>query len=150
MGACTCQDSSPALLAAAKLAPGGCASLKDHQGAWIHRDPYNNGECPWLQMFCVSVCTKRVRTHHAHQAKRCSSDARATPCPPRLRRVPRAPCPLRRATGRLLMCDQGPFLYATRSLATIKASPQLAMHLGDQIAPVNCSTLGFTVMSVAA
>ena len=47
------------------------------------------------------------------------------------------------------MCDQGPFLYATRSLATIKASPQLAMHFGDQIAPVNCSTLGFTVMSVS-
>ena len=34
---------------------------------------------------------------------------------------------------RRLMCDEGPFVVAVRSLATLKSSPQLAMHLGDQI-----------------
>ena len=45
-----------------------------------------------------------------------------------------------------MICDQGPFTYATRALSVLKASPQLAMHYRDQIAPVNCSTLGFPVI----
>ena len=45
-----------------------------------------------------------------------------------------------------MICDQGPFTYATRALQVLKASPQLAMHYRDQIAPVNCSVLGFPVI----
>jgi hypothetical protein len=42
-----------------------------------------------------------------------------------------------------MMCDEGPFVLATRTLQTLKASPQLAMHLGDQIAPVSCMEQGY-------
>jgi hypothetical protein len=44
-----------------------------------------------------------------------------------------------------LMCDEGPFLYNARTLATLKGSPQLAMHPTDTIAPVGCAALGFGV-----
>ncbi len=43
-----------------------------------------------------------------------------------------------------MLCDQGPFILATRSLSVLKSSPQLAMHLHDQIAPVPCSDRGYT------
>jgi len=48
------------------------------------------------------------------------------------------------ANGDLLVCDQGPFVFNTWTLATLKGSPQLAMHFRDQIAPVPCSELGFS------
>eukprot|EP00812_Abedinium_dasypus_P010231 NODE_3861_length_735_cov_180.044118.p1 GENE.NODE_3861_length_735_cov_180.044118~~NODE_3861_length_735_cov_180.044118.p1 ORF type:complete len:206 (-),score=16.21 NODE_3861_length_735_cov_180.044118:101-673(-) len=47
------------------------------------------------------------------------------------------------ANGDLMMCLQGPFVFHIRALATLKSSPQLAMHFHDQIAPVPCATLGY-------
>lgn len=41
-----------------------------------------------------------------------------------------------------LMCDQGPFVFATRALATLKSSPQLPMHFRDQISPLGCAKMG--------
>lgn len=45
--------------------------------------------------------------------------------------------------GKGLVCYEGPVITATRSLAVLKASPLLPMHLNDQIAPVHCRDLGF-------
>ena len=45
--------------------------------------------------------------------------------------------------GHTLMCDEGPFVFATRALSVLKSSPQLPMHYRDQIAPVSCTQLGF-------
>ena len=47
--------------------------------------------------------------------------------------------------GHMLMCDEGPFVFATRALSVLKASPQLAMHMRDQISPLGCPKLGFPV-----
>lgn len=49
-------------------------------------------------------------------------------------------------SGKMLVCDQGPFEYAARALATLKSSPLLPMHKFDQIAPVGCAALGFPLM----
>lgn len=49
-------------------------------------------------------------------------------------------------SGKTLVCDQGPFEYAMRALATLKSSPLLPMHKGDQIAPVSCAAQGFPLM----
>jgi hypothetical protein len=45
-----------------------------------------------------------------------------------------------------MMCDEGPFVLATRSLQVLKGSPQLAMHFADQIAPISCTDQGFPVL----
>ena len=42
-----------------------------------------------------------------------------------------------------LICDEGPFVFATRALAVLKSSPQLPMHFRDQISPLGCPALGF-------
>ena len=42
-----------------------------------------------------------------------------------------------------ITCDQGPFIVVARSLAVLKSSPQLAMHLHDQAAPISCAEQGF-------
>ena len=53
--------------------------------------------------------------------------------------------------NRQLMCDEGPFVRAVRSLSVIKSSPQLAMHFHDNIATTTsgkigscCASLNFT------
>jgi len=45
-----------------------------------------------------------------------------------------------------MICDEGPFVLATRSLQVLKGSPQLAMHLTDQIAPISCVDQGFPML----
>ena len=45
-----------------------------------------------------------------------------------------------------MMCDEGPFVLATRSLSVLKSSPQLAMHLQDQIAPIPCRAQGYPTL----
>merc|ERR1712039_618308 len=45
--------------------------------------------------------------------------------------------------GHAVICDEGPFVYATRALSVLKSSPQLAMHFRDQIAPTSCTAFGF-------
>uniref|UniRef100_A0A7S4VD81 Uncharacterized protein n=1 Tax=Alexandrium monilatum TaxID=311494 RepID=A0A7S4VD81_9DINO len=49
-------------------------------------------------------------------------------------------------TNKTLVCDQGPFEYAARALATLKSSPLLPMHQYDQIAPIGCAKRGFPLM----
>mmetsp|Transcript_96143 Transcript_96143/g.271845 ORF Transcript_96143/g.271845 Transcript_96143/m.271845 type:complete len:271 (-) Transcript_96143:62-874(-) len=46
--------------------------------------------------------------------------------------------------GRALSCTEGPYVAAARSLATLKASKEFAMHLHDQVEATNCSALGFS------
>jgi len=41
------------------------------------------------------------------------------------------------------ICDGGPFTFATFAMAVLKSSGQLPMHQFDQIAPVECTVLGF-------
>ena len=43
--------------------------------------------------------------------------------------------------GHRLMCDQGPFVFATRALSVLKSSPQLPMHYRDQISRACGSSL---------
>ena len=43
---------------------------------------------------------------------------------------------------RQLMCDEGPFVMAVRSLSVIKSSPQLAMHFHDHIATTASGKIG--------
>jgi len=45
--------------------------------------------------------------------------------------------------GKPLTCMEGPFEYAVRSLAVLKSSAMLPMHLDDQIAADRCFNLGF-------
>jgi len=45
--------------------------------------------------------------------------------------------------GHELMCDQGPFVYALRTMAVLKSTAQLQMHLDDQIVPKTCPEVGF-------
>jgi len=47
------------------------------------------------------------------------------------------------ANSHQLVCHQGPFIRATYSLATLKATQQLYMHLTDGVAPVACPSQGF-------
>mmetsp|Transcript_65557 Transcript_65557/g.147850 ORF Transcript_65557/g.147850 Transcript_65557/m.147850 type:complete len:330 (-) Transcript_65557:34-1023(-) len=42
-----------------------------------------------------------------------------------------------------LVCNQGPYAHALRSLAVLKSSAQLPMHLHDTVSPVTCDKLGF-------
>lgn len=48
-------------------------------------------------------------------------------------------------TGAELICDEGPFVFATRALSVLKGSPQLAMHFRDPVRAVDCASLGFPV-----
>merc|ERR1712125_239239 len=43
------------------------------------------------------------------------------------------------------ICNEGPFVFATRSLSVLKGSPQLAMHFRDQVSPETCKEHGFGV-----
>mmetsp|Transcript_37588 Transcript_37588/g.97195 ORF Transcript_37588/g.97195 Transcript_37588/m.97195 type:complete len:389 (+) Transcript_37588:74-1240(+) len=45
-----------------------------------------------------------------------------------------------------LMCDEGPYVVATRALAIIKGSAQLPMHLHDPVNAATCAYLGFPQM----
>lgn len=42
-----------------------------------------------------------------------------------------------------LLCHGGPYILATRALATLKSSPTLPMHLNDQVLPMSCAERGF-------
>lgn len=53
-------------------------------------------------------------------------------------------------TGSELTCSEGPLQRSAFVLAMLKSSAQLPMHLLDQIVPMSCSELGFTVQSATA
>jgi len=53
-------------------------------------------------------------------------------------------------TYNMMMCDEGPFVLATRALSVLKSSPQLAMHMKDQIAATSCKQQGFPVLYPAS
>jgi len=42
-----------------------------------------------------------------------------------------------------LVCNHGPYIHALRSLAVLKSSVQLPMHMHDTVSPVTCDKLGF-------